>query len=49
MRFRAVVTHSHPADWSDVVADDALIAAHLGQYQLKSVHGMAQVYLPDPK
>jgi Dolichyl-phosphate-mannose-protein mannosyltransferase len=48
-RFRAVVTHSHPADWSDVVADDAVIAAHLGRYRLVSVRDTLQIYLPDPK
>jgi hypothetical protein len=49
-RFSAVITHSHPTGWSDVVTDDALIASHLaGEYHLFSTHGTAQVYLPDPK
>jgi hypothetical protein len=49
VRFSACITHTHPAEWTDVVADDAVIAAHLNRYHLESTHGTAQVYLPNPK
>jgi hypothetical protein len=49
VRFSAVITNVHPADWTDVVADDALIARHLDKYHLESVRGSFQVFLPDPR
>jgi hypothetical protein len=48
-RFSAVITNVHPADWTDVVADDALVARHLDKYHLESVRGSFQIYLPNPR
>jgi hypothetical protein len=48
-RFSAVITNIHPSYWTDVVADDAVVARHLDKYYLYSVHDTFQIYLPNSK